>query len=56
MNKTVEKILKSDVYGEDFNIAFVSLLEKFVDEYDDMAQMKAIKQARKLLEIINDEI
>lgn len=54
--ETIEELLKSDVYGEEFSIAFVSLLEKFVDEYDDMAQMKAIKQARKLLKIINDEI
>ena len=43
--QTINEILASDVYGEEFLIAFQTLLEKFVNEYDDMAQMEAIKKA-----------
>jgi len=50
----MDKILKSDVYSEEFQIAFYSMLEKFVNEYDDMAQMEAIKKAKELLDTINE--
>jgi hypothetical protein len=53
-NKTLKEILASDVYEEDFIISFHGILEKFVNEYDDMAQMSAIKTAKQLLDIIND--
>lgn len=50
---TLETILESDVYNETFQLAFQSMLEKFVNEYDDMSQMTAIKQAKELLDTIN---
>lgn len=50
---TLKTIFASDVYDETFQLAFQSMLEKFVNEYDDMSQMKAIKQAKELLDTIN---
>ena len=49
-----DDILKLDTYGEEFQILFVKMLEKFVREYDDMAQMEVIKKASELLELINN--
>jgi hypothetical protein len=51
--KTIDDILKSDVYDEEFLVAFYKMLEKFVNEYDDMANMTAIHQAKQLLDIFN---
>jgi len=50
---TLDDILKSDVYNEEFLTAFHAMLEKFVEEYDDMQYMTAIRQAKKLLDTIN---
>lgn len=47
---TLQQLLASDVYDEEFLIAFQSMLEKFVNEYNDMSQMTAIQQAQALLE------
>lgn len=54
MDKTLKEILAGDVYEEEFLSAFHSMLEKFVNEYDDMAQMKLIRQAIELLDTINE--
>lgn len=43
-----------DVYSEEFQNLFYSLLEKFVKEYDDMVQMDIIIKARELLTAINE--
>jgi hypothetical protein len=51
--KTLNDILKSDVYDEDFLVPFYKMLEKFVNEYDDMANMTAIRQAKQLLDTFN---
>lgn len=53
---TKETIQNMDVYSEEFLIPFHQMLEKFVDEYDDMAQIDVIKKAGELLQAINDEI
>lgn len=53
--KTIKELLASDVNDENFMLAFYAMLEKFVNEYDDMAQMTAIKQASELLRTFNDE-
>ena len=50
-----EDIIPSDVYSDGFNYLFIEVLEKFVTEYDDMAQMTAINQARALLDTINNQ-
>ena len=47
-------ILGCDVYSEEFQISFYKMLEKFVSEYDDMAQMEVVKKASELLEAINN--
>lgn len=47
---TIEKLLQGDVYEPEFQIALFKMLEKFVNEYEDMSQMTAIKQAMELLE------
>lgn len=47
-------ILEQDVYSEEFLIHFHNVLEKFVNEYDDMSQMEAIKKAKELLDVINE--
>lgn len=52
--ETLKTILSSDVYDETFQIAFYSMLEKFVIEFDDMSQMKAIQQAKRLLDTLNN--
>jgi len=54
MDKTVKDLLQGDVYDEEFLIAFNSMLEKFVNEYDDMAYMTAIRQAQALYKTINE--
>ncbi len=51
---TLEQILKLDVYDEEFQLAFYPILAKFVDEYDDMAQMDIIIKAKELLTAINE--
>lgn len=53
MDKTVSDLIKGDVYEEDFLIAFHTMLEKFANEYDDMAHMTAIKKAGELLKLFN---
>lgn len=53
-DKTIREILAGDVFDENFGLAFYALLEKFVNEYDDMSNMEAIKQAQKLLDIFNE--
>ena len=52
--QTLEEILASDVYGGDFQLAFYAMLNKFVDEYEDMSQMKAMQQASELLDTLNN--
>lgn len=47
--------IPDDVYSEEFLILFYKVLEKFVNEYDDMAQMNAIQKAKELLDIFNDQ-
>ena len=54
MHKTITELLQGDVYEEEFLIAFHKMLEKFVNEYDDMANMTAIKQASELLDTFNE--
>jgi len=51
---TIDELLKSDVYEEEFMIAFHQMLEKFVNEYDDMQYLTAIQQASKLLDTFNE--
>lgn len=51
---TLQELRKSDVFEEDFQLAFYTMLEKFVNEYDDMANMKAIQQAKELLDTFNN--
>jgi hypothetical protein len=46
--------IPEDVYSEEFQILFYKLLEKFVNEYDDMAYMQAIQKAKELLDTINN--
>jgi hypothetical protein len=50
-----KEIEKADVYSEEFLTAFHCMLEKFVNEYDDMAQMEVTKKASQLLEAINNQ-
>ena len=49
-----ENTIPDDVYGEEFLTLFEAVLHKFVDEYEDMAQMKLMKQAKELLKTINE--
>jgi hypothetical protein len=49
-----EDILTLDVHSEEFQLHFYAVLTKFVDEYDDMAQMNIIYKAKELLDTIND--
>jgi len=44
---------ESDVYSEEFQVKFYEMLKKFVEEYDDMANMGVMKKASELLEEIN---
>lgn len=53
MKTTLETIFESNVHDEIFLTALQSMLEKFVNEFEDMSQMKAIKQAKELLNTIN---
>jgi hypothetical protein len=53
--ETLDTILASDVHDELFLTSFYKMLEKFVNEYDDMAQMTAIKQAKDLLDTFNEQ-
>ena len=50
----LEQVKKIDVHSEEFLTLFHVVLTKFVEEYDDMAQMTAIQQAKQLLETINE--
>lgn len=47
--------IPSDVYSEEFLLLFHDVLNKFVDEYDDMAQMNVLQKARDLLQAINEQ-
>lgn len=47
-------IQQLDVYSEDFQTLFHTVLTKFVNEYEDMAYMTAINQAKELLQTINE--
>jgi hypothetical protein len=49
-----EQIKNADVYSEEFLTHFTAVLTKFVDEYEDMAQMTLMKQASDLLDTINE--
>jgi len=42
-----------DVYSEEYLSLFRDILAKFVNEYDDMSQMSAIKTAKELLDTID---
>ena len=50
--KTINTILTSSVNGEYFQLAFVSMLEKLVNEYNDMSDMETIRLARELYDSI----
>lgn len=50
-----EQLQGFDVYGEEFQILFYNVLEKFVNEYDDMAGMTVLKKAQELLQAINEQ-
>jgi hypothetical protein len=52
--KTCKELLEGNVYNEEFLIAFHEMLEKFVNEYDNMASMTAIQQASALLDTFNE--
>lgn len=52
--ETIDTILKGDVYDETFQLAFYAMLEKFVNEFDDMQHMKTIQQAKELLDTLNN--
>ena len=47
-------IKEMDVHSEEFLALFHDVLEKFVNDFDDMAQMTAIKQAGELFKTINE--
>ena len=49
-----DKIKDMDVYSEEFQILFETVLSKFVKEYDDMSQMEVMRLSGELLEAIND--
>lgn len=49
----MQELLKKDVYSEEFLVAFHDILKKFVEEYDDMQNMEAIRLAQELLKSIN---
>lgn len=52
---TPNEILNADVYSEEFLTHFTDVLTKFVNEYDDMAQMTLINKASELLDAINEQ-
>jgi len=49
-----DKIKDMDVYSEEFQILFHTMLTRFVQEYDDMARMDIMRLSGELLEAIND--
>lgn len=51
----IKEVSTLDVYDEEFQILFYTVLEKFVNEFDDMAQMNTIQKAKELLDTINDQ-
>lgn len=52
----MEKEIKAlNVCSEEFLKVFHIVLEKFVNEYDDMAEMETIKAAKQLLNIIDQQ-
>jgi len=52
---TVLDVLEDwDVMDEQFGIPFVLMLEKFINENEDITQSGAVKVASKLLEMINN--
>ena len=52
--QTIGNILEMDTYSEEFQLSFYEMLNKFVKEYDDIAQMDIIKKAGILLKAINE--
>jgi len=52
-NKTIKDILELDTYSEEFQISFYKILEKFVNEYDDISQMEITNKASELFKLIN---
>lgn len=50
-----KELKKLDVYDEKFLILFYDVVEKFVNEYDDMAEMGVIQKAQALLEELNNQ-
>jgi len=55
MDKTINEILKTNTYNEDFQLAFYKILEKFVNEYDDISQMEVTNKASELFKLINNQ-
>ena len=51
----IKDILEKDVHDEEFLIPFHKMVEKFVHEFDDMAQMESIKHAKALLDQFNNQ-
>lgn len=49
---TIGDVLSADVFSETYCIAFERILAKFVEEYDDMAQMESIRLGKELLNTI----
>ena len=50
----MDEILKLDAYSEEFLTHFYNVLEKFVNEYDDMSQMEVMRLSSELLKAFND--
>lgn len=51
---TAKDVLEADVMDEYFNIPFVAMLEKWIEEDDDITHMEIIKKAKALLKAINE--
>lgn len=52
--ETLDTIINSDVHEELFLTSFYKMLEKFVNEFNDMSQMTAMQQAKELLDTFNE--
>lgn len=48
-----EDQLNLEVYSEEFQTLFHEVLTRFVNEYDDMANMEVLQKASELLYLIN---
>ena len=53
MKNTIDQIKSMDVFSEEFGILLHTVVEKFVNEYDDMSQIQAIHSAQFLLKELN---